>query len=105
MSEVTDPVSEASTSLAMVHLTCMPLPSGVMHEAVDVMLSPGAAVGAAKAGVANATSPTTEMAAAKPPLMALRTRGGRRDPRRTEFRFSRATRRIPPVPFVVANQG
>src|SRR3984957_17998163 len=111
---VTEPVSDTLALLAMVQVIWEPVPSGLLHDAFDVITLSGAAADAAgadaaNAGVAEATTPTTATAEATPPVMTPRTRLGRRPLRsalrRGEFLSSQASRRIPPVPFVVANQG
>ena len=108
---VTEPVSDRLALFAMVQVICKPVPIGLLHAAFDVMMlsATTAGTGAANAGVALATNPTTPRVDATAPVMTPRTRLGRRPSGRAcprdRFLSNQASRRIPPVPFVVANQG
>src|SRR5580704_7219894 len=67
--EVTEPVSGRLKSFSIVQTIWNPVPSGLAQLAeAETMLS------WAKAGVANATSPTTARAEARPPSMTRRRR-------------------------------
>ena len=84
MTAVTEPVSDRLALLAIVQVICKPVPSGLLHDAFDVITLSGATActGAANAGVAEREQPDDgKRLRPTPPVMTPRTRLGRRPSR------------------------